>query len=397
MGPGPVPSPRSTMPPPKRSCNRFLRQLHALLCSAHNSREDQMCRARRRGWTVKMKGGHRPPAKMADIASMAGVSPSTVSRALAGSPLVAKKKRDEIMRLAREAGYVVNSTARNLRLKRTETISVVIPLAHEASQPLTDPFFVEMLGYLADAITQRGYGVLLQKIVPPMNDWLPNLVASGRSDGVIVIGQSTEHQALEEVSAYYRPLVVWGAPSVDQTYCTVGTDNVGGASRAVEHLIRLGRQRIIFFGDPGLPEIGLRYEGYLAALENASRPLEAKHIVPSHLTADTAYAAMSNLLASEVPFDAVFAASDLIALSAIQAITAAGLTVPGDVAVVGFDDISLAVHGNPALTTVRQDLERGARTMVDRLFERLAGEDASSVTLAAELIIRESCGAKARS
>jgi hypothetical protein len=114
------------------------------------------------------------------------------------------------MRLAREAGYVINSTARNLRLKRTETVSVVIPLAHEASQPLTDPFFVEMLGYLADAITQRGYGVLLRKIVPPMNDWLPNLVASGRSDGVIVIGQSTEHQVLEEVSSYYWPLVVWG-------------------------------------------------------------------------------------------------------------------------------------------------------------------------------------------
>jgi DNA-binding LacI/PurR family transcriptional regulator len=95
------------------------------------------------------------------------------------------------------------------------------------------------------------------------------------------------------------------------------------------------------------------------------------------------------LLASKVPFDAVFAASDLIALSAIQAITAAGLTVPGDVAVVGFDDISLAVHSNPALTTVRQDLERGARTMVERLFERLAGDDSPSVTLPAELVVRE--------
>ncbi len=343
---------------------------------------------------MKNKGGHRAPAKMSDIAALAGVSASTVSRALAGSSLVAKKKRDEIMRLAREAGYVVNTTARNLRLQRTETISVVIPLAHQVSQPLTDPFFVEMLGYLADAITQRGYGVLLQKIVPPMGDWLPNLVASGRSDGVIVIGQSTEHQVLEAVSAYYRPLVVWGAPSVAQSYCTVGTDNTVGAQRAVEHLIRLGRKRIVFFGDPSLPEIGLRYEGYLAALENTSRPLEARHIVPAHLTPDNAYAAMTELLQQNVAFDAVFAASDLIAISAIQAITAAGKSVPKDIAVVGFDDIALAAHSNPSLTTVRQDLDVGARTIVDRLFDRLSGGEGPSATLSAELIIRESCGAK---
>src|SRR5271157_5053827 len=117
---------------------------------------------------------------MADIAALARVSASTVSRALAGSPLVPKKKRDRIVKIARARGYVVNSAARTLRLKRTETISVVIPLGHEGSQPLTDPFFVEMLGHLADEITHRGYGVLLQKILPPMNNWLARLVAANR-------------------------------------------------------------------------------------------------------------------------------------------------------------------------------------------------------------------------
>jgi DNA-binding LacI/PurR family transcriptional regulator len=156
----------------------------------------------------------------------------------------------------------------------------------------------------------------------------------------------------------------------------------------------LGRKRIVFFGDPSLPEIGLRYEGYLAALENASRPLEARHIVPAHLTPDNAYAAMTELLQQNVAFDAVFAASDLIAISAIQAITAAGKSVPKDIAVVGFDDIALAAHSNPSLTTVRQDLEVGARTIVDRMFDRLSGGEGPSATLSAELIIRESCGAK---
>jgi DNA-binding LacI/PurR family transcriptional regulator len=271
---------------------------------------------------------------------------------------------------------------------------VVIPLAHEASQPLTDPFFVEMLGYLADAITQRGFGVLLQKIVPPMGDWLPALVASGRSDGVIVIGQSTEHAVLEEVAQYYRPLVVWGAPAARQNYCTVGADNAGGARRAVEHLIRQGRRRILFFGDPTLPEIGLRYEGYLAALEAAAQPLEARQVVPAHLTADAAFTVMTEVLKRGASFDAIFAASDLIAISAIQAISAAGKTVPQDIAVVWFDDIALAAHSNPALTTVRQDLKLGARTIVDLMFRRLAGEDAPSVILPAELVIRESCGAR---
>ena len=128
-------------------------------------------------------------AKRADqaavIAKLAGVSESTVSRALAGSPLVAKKKREEIVAIARDRGYVINSAARNLRLRRSEAISVVFPLGHEAGQPLTDPFFVEMLGHLADEITQRGYGVLLQKILPPMDAWLPRLEAANPSMRIV--------------------------------------------------------------------------------------------------------------------------------------------------------------------------------------------------------------------
>jgi len=332
------------------------------------------------------------PAKMSDIARLAGVSPSTVSRALAGSPLVTAAKREEIHRLARERGYVVNSTARNLRLQRTQTLGVIIPLAHETSQPLSDPFFMEMLGHLADAITQRGYGMFLQKVVPPMDDWLTNLIGSQRADGIIVIGQSTEHAALEAAAQVYKPLVVWGGHLATQSYCTVGTDNVGGALAAVEHLIRLGRKRIVFVGDPAVPEIGLRYEGYRLAHERAPRLRAPPHLVPAHLTADTAYEAVRAFIGSGGSFDAVFGATDVIAMSALRALTASGLNVPRDVSVVGFDDIALASHANPPLTTVRQDLERGARTMVDLLFRRMAGEDTPSATMPAELVVRESSG-----
>jgi DNA-binding LacI/PurR family transcriptional regulator len=329
---------------------------------------------------------------MSDIARLAGVSPSTVSRALADSPLVTARKREEIHRLARERGYVVNSTARNLRLQRTQTLGVVVPLAHETSQPLSDPFFMEMLGWLADAITQRGYGMFLLKVLPPMEGWLTDLIASQRADGIIVIGQSTEHAVLEAAAQSYKPLVVWGGHLPLQSYCTVGTDNVAGALAAVEHLIRLGRNRIVFVGDPSVPEIGLRYEGYRLAHERAPHLSPPPQLVPAQLTPDTSFEAVRAFIASGGSFDAIFAASDVIAMSALRALTAAGLNVPRDVAVVGFDDIAVAAHTNPPLTTVRQDIERGARTLVDLLFRRMAGEDTPSCTLPAELVVRESSG-----
>jgi DNA-binding LacI/PurR family transcriptional regulator len=338
------------------------------------------------------KKSRAEPATMADIARLAGVSASTVSRALAGSTLVARKKREEITRLARERGYVINATARNLRLQRTQTLSVVIPLGHDVSQPLTDPFLMEMLSHLADSITQRGYGMLLQKIVPPMGDWLPQLIVGRKSDGIIVIGQSTEHAALEAAAADYKPLVVWGGHLARQSYCTVGSDNVGGALAAVEHLIQRGRRWIVFLGDPAEPEIGLRYAGYRLAHERAPHLRSPPHIVPAHLSADAAYEAMRTFIGAAERFDAVFAATDLTAISAVRAITAAGLSVPRDVAVVGFDDITLAAHTNPPLTTVRQDLRRGAATLVDLLFRRMEGENAPSVMLPAQLVLRESSG-----
>ena len=335
----------------------------------------------------------RTAAKMTDIARLAGVHVSTVSRALAGSPLVEASKRKRIVQLAREHGYVVNPVARSLRLKRTQMVSVVIPLQHAAGQPLTDPFFVAMLGHLAEAVTQRGFGMNLQKIVLPTHEWLDEIIASGRSDGVVVIGQSTEHETLQRAAASYLPLVVWGAQLPGQKYCTVGSDNPGGAALAVRHLLQGGRRRIVFLGDPTGPELRQRYEGYARALREGPPGTAAPRTVPANLTPDAAYQAVRECIAAGEAFDALFAASDVIAISAIRALTNEGLAVPHDVAVVGFDDIALAAHTTPSLTTVRQDLEQGARILVDLLFRRLEGEETDSVTLPAELVIRDSAPA----
>jgi DNA-binding LacI/PurR family transcriptional regulator len=157
-------------------------------------------------------------------------------------------------------------------------------------------------------------------------------------------------------------------------------------------LIGRRRRRIVFLGDPAAPEIQLRHKGYLQSLRRASLPADPALLVRAHLTPDTAYESMRALIEAGTRFDAVFAASDVIAISAIRAITGSGRAVPRDVAVVGYDDISLAAHTNPTLTTVRQDLQRGAHMMVDLMFRRLDGEDTPSATMPAELVVRESSG-----
>jgi len=331
---------------------------------------------------------------MTDIARLAGVHDSTVTRALAGSPLVERRVRESILAIAAKQGYVVNRVARNLRTSRTQTLSVAIPLAHERDQPLSDPFFTDMLGHLADEITRHGYGMYLEKILPPMDDWLPKLIASRRSDGVIVIGQSTEQAALERAAATYTPLVVWGGHLAKQHYCVVGTDNVGGARMATEHLLASGRRRIVFVGDPSIPEIRLRRQGYELALERAPRGHARPHIIKAHMTPEAAHDAMGKFIDSGAKFDAVFAATDIIAIGSMRAIAASGLRVPRDVAVVGFDDIAMAAHVHPSLTTVRQDTARGASLLVNLLLQRIAGEDTASVVLPPELIVRESSGGR---
>jgi len=331
---------------------------------------------------------------MTDIARLAGVHVSTVSRALSGGSNVEPRLRTKILKLAQKQGYVVNASARNLRTSRTQTLSVVIPLAHESGQALTDPFFTDMLGHLADEITQRGYGMYLRKILPPMEGWLTNLVSSGRSDGVIVIGQSTEHAELEKAARVYAPLVVWGGRIEKQSYCVVGTDNVAGGRIATEHLLERGHRRVVFVGDPSIPEIRLRCEGYKLAIGNGPRGTKPARILKAHMTPEAAYDAVRGFVDARQTFDAVFAATDVIAISAIRALAASGASVPGDVAVVGFDDIAMAAHMHPSLTTVRQDLARGAKLLVDLVLRRIDGENTPSANMAGELVVRESSGAR---
>ena len=272
-------------------------------------------------------------------------------------------------------------------VKSDRPIAVAIPLAHEAGQRLTDPFFSEMITHLADEITRRGYAMFLRTALPPLGDWLGRLIKEQAPAAVIVIGQSTVDITLDAVASFYHPMVVWGG-DLGSSYCTVGTDNVAGAVLAVEHLLSIGRRRIIFLGDPIAPEVRLRLEGYHTALERAG--IAALEHIPTHLMEESAEETMRAVLSAHGRFDAIFAASDVIAIGAARAVLAAGMRVPEDVAIVGFDDIARAVHATPQITTVRQNLAQGAHLLVELACRRGDGEDTPSTFMVPELIVRES-------
>lgn len=325
-----------------------------------------------------------------DLARLAGVSAGTVSRALANSALISKKTREHIQALAREHDFRPNVMARNLRIKRAGAIGVLIPLGHETAQHISDPFFMSLLGHLADALTERGHDLLLSRVIPANPDWLIDVVDSGRVDGVILIGQSDQSAVIDKVAERFLPLVAWGAHLPGQVHCSVGTDNRKGGELAGRHLIERGARSFAFLGDPVAPEIAERLAGVRAALA-AHGLADRLEILPAHLTAETAHPAVSQWLDRiDIVPDGIIAASDVIALSTLRALNDHGRSVPEDVRLIGYDDLPLANQTSPPLTTVRQDLVAGAAHLVDLLFRRIGGEKAGAVVLEPQLIVRGS-------
>ncbi len=325
---------------------------------------------------------------LVELAKIAGVSVSTASRALSNHPRVARGTRERIVALAQEHGFRLNHTASALRKQRTGAIGVVVPLGHEVDQALSDPFFMGLLGGLADALTRRGYDLFLSRVVPQGPGWLNDIIASGRVDGVVLIGQSDQLDEIERVAADYSRMVVWGAARLGSHQITVGTDNVTGGELAARHLIARGCKRLAFLGNPDVPEFADRYNGFHAAVAEVRGVADT--VVPIHLTVENAYREMRAYLEANPAPDGVLAASDVIAMSAIRALADRGLRVPADVAVVGYDDILLAGYTSPALTTIRQDVAYGADLMVELLMARIAGQNVGSVAMQPELIIRDS-------
>jgi len=318
-----------------------------------------------------------------DLANLAGVSASTVSRALADSPLLPSATRERIKHLAHQHAFHLNVTARNLRIRRTARVAVAIP-AHMESVS----FFSSLLGRLVDGLAARGLDLLLARSHSDQPDWLEALACSGRVDGMILLGQSDQFARIEKLAARYRALVVWGAHVPGQIHCSVGSDNHLGGELAARHLLEKGCQHIAFLGDPTSLEIGQRLAGARAAVARAEIR-DAIQVIPQSLDSPTPHQDIFHYLnvAPTLP-DGIFAASDLLAMNALKALRDCGLSVPDDVRVIGFDGLALGQITVPTLSTIRQDLAAGAALLLDRLERRMAGEDATSVIMPPCLQVR---------
>lgn len=333
----------------------------------------------------------RKPSRlqMADLARLANVSVSTVSRALANHPRLSAETRARINELARSLNFSADAGAQMLRGKRLNTVAVVFPYHAAQRQHFRDPFFLTLIGRIGDALIDRGYSMLVVGVEAAQFERVSAAYDTRQAIGTILLGQEDYHQRINELAVRGVPFVVWGARLRDQLYCTVGSDNLLGGRQATEHLLQAGARRIAFFGDPTLPEIAQRHEGWLAAHRARGLQPDPGLARPMPFDAEAARREVGRMIDEGLDADAVFAASDVLALAAVSALKSRGRRVPEDVQVVGFDDIPLAAQASPALTTVRQDLEAAGHALVERLLAALDGQVIEPLMLPTTLVARE--------
>ena len=329
-----------------------------------------------------------------DIAYRAGVSQPTVSRALRGDKSVSAQTRARIEAIAAELNYTVDKNASSLRSQRSNTIALLFFEDPTPDESMINPFFLAMLGSITRACADRGLDLLIsfQKME---DDWHVRYQDSHRADGLILLGYgdyTLYRKRLDQLERQGTHFARWGSVSSDASGVTVGTDNHAAGRLAGEHLIAAGRRRIAFLGhaDEHYPEFRGRYLGLCEALGAAGIAPDPALQFDAITTEEAGHRATQSLIASGAHFDAIFAASDLIAIGAMRALKEAGRLVPDDIAVVGFDDIPAASLTTPPLTTVMQDIGAAGQALVETLLAQIEGRDLPPRRLAGRLIVRGS-------
>lgn len=331
-----------------------------------------------------------------DIAQLAGVSQPTVSRALSGSPSVSEATRKRIEAIARQLNYTVDKNASSLRRGQSNTLALLFFEDPTPDQSLINPFFLSMLGMITRTCALRGYD-LLTSFQQMSSDWHVAYEDSHKADGIILLGYGDyeEYRArLDTLIAQRTHFVRWGSVQAGEPGTVIGCDNFSGGRDAAAHLIANGRRRIAFIGQASshYPEFDDRYRGSCTAQRAAGIEPDPALVVDALNTQQAGYDAVGVLIARGTPFDAIFAASDTIAIGALAALEEAGLRVPGDVAVVGFDDIPAASLTHPPLTTIAQNYLAAGEVLVDTLLGLIRDEPVASVTLPGRLVVRRSSG-----
>jgi DNA-binding LacI/PurR family transcriptional regulator len=325
-----------------------------------------------------------------DIARLAGVSKSTVSRALNDSPLIGDETKDRVRAVAREHKFVMNASARRLSLQQSHVIGLMThPYTAESST--TDIFMLEVMSGISIGLRGLGYDLLLIHAAKGDDTWAEGYISTGRVDGFIVLSSSCTPKQIENLVHIKAPFILWGRPSGSLRICSVSGDSFAGGKLATEHLLRAGRKRIAFLGGPASEfEVGDRFGGYAEALAEAGSRVDPALVAYADYTARSAQIAMRALLDRNPDLDAVFVNSDLMAIAAMDAIRERGRTVPAEVSVVGYDDVSMARFSNPPLTTIRQNGPLAGRLLAENLVQYVQKGVVTNVTIPAELVVRRS-------
>jgi len=326
-----------------------------------------------------------------EVAARAKVSIGTVSAVINGSALVKEKTRNQVLKVVRDLNYRPNRLARSLRTKKTLSIGLII-------SDITNPFFPEIVRGAEDVAKKEGYNIILCNTDEDVTTGISslNLLREKRVDGLILVGGVVPTEEIKELQEEGFPTVIVEREFDGLKLNTVLVDSKAGAYEATLHLINLGHRRIGFISGPlnRPPSLG-RFEGYKLALKESGIGWDDSLVKEGDFRFNGGHRAMIQLLHRPQLPSAVFASNDLMAIGALEAIKSQGLSIPEDIAVVGYDDIPEASYTSPSLTTVALPKRRLGATAMELLLKILAGEEKTSqrIVLPTKLVIRKSCGA----
>jgi DNA-binding LacI/PurR family transcriptional regulator len=336
-----------------------------------------------------MAANRRPTIKT--VAARAGVGRTTVSRVVNGSDLVSADARSRVLAAIKELNYVPNSVARGLVTSRTNAVALVIP--ESASRLGSEPFFAALIRGVSEALADNRTQLQLMLVRDQSErEQLTESVTARRVDGVLLVSVHSDDPLPGMLEEMGLPTVLAGRRDAGERLSYVHADNAGGAAQAVRHLLRGGRKRVATIAGPLDMDVGRsRLEGWRTAHAEAGVPADEVLVEAGDFSWESGSRAMRSLLERAPGLDAVFAASDLMAIGALEELRRQKRQVPGDVAVVGFEDSPHARWANPPLTTVRQPVEELGRTMVRILTEiNQPGAARQQLMLPTELVVRES-------
>jgi DNA-binding LacI/PurR family transcriptional regulator len=333
----------------------------------------------------------KPVQTIADIAKLAGVSKSTVSRALSDSPLIGDETRERIQVIARAHNFQLNASAQRLSMKESRTIAFVThPYYLKKGFGLADLFMLEILGAISSGLAQHHYDLLLAYVNPHDPDWPERYLKTGRADGFILMTSTRKQNHIKALVEMKAPFIVWGNPIPNYSYCSVTGDNFNGGKLAAEHLIRCGKRQIAFIGGPAdESEVQKRFEGYQSALQTAGLPLNPALISYGWFTNESGAERTRNLLEQHPEIDAIFANSDFMAIAAMRVAQEMGRRIPDDLAIIGYDNLTVAEDSNPPLTTISQNIPLAGKLLAQNLIQYLQSGVVTNVSIPAELVIRK--------